>query len=66
MQILLHCDVDALIMIHDFSSRKHYHVAREVAREVATVDEISVFQPLRGGFRRRAREILLAHEFIWA
>jgi hypothetical protein len=66
MQILLHCDADALIMVHDYSSRKQYHVMREAAREIATVDDMSVFLPLGGGFRRRAREILSAHEFDWA
>lgn len=65
MQIILHCDVDAAIMVHDFT-RKHYQIIREVAREIAVVGELSVFQPLKGGFRKQAREILLAHEFVWA
>jgi hypothetical protein len=66
MQILLRCDPDALIMVHDFKSRQPYHVVREVAREIAAVEDMSVFLPLGGGFRRRAREILSAHQFDWS
>jgi hypothetical protein len=63
MQIILHAESDAVIIIHDFRSREHYHVVREVAREVVSVEDLSVFIPMQGRIRKRAREILLAHEF---
>jgi hypothetical protein len=45
MSILLHCRPDAVIMVHDFASRKHYHPIREVAREIAVAEDLSVFIP---------------------
>lgn len=45
-QIVLHCNPDAIIGIHDFSSRPRYHCVREIAREVATAEDISFFRPL--------------------
>ena len=38
-------------MIHDYASRAHYHVIREVAREIANAGKLSVFQPLDGRIR---------------
>ncbi len=63
MQTILHCRPESLILIHDFASRKEYHVVREVAREVATGEDLAVFQPMQGSVRGRAREILEAHRF---
>lgn len=45
LQALLHCRPDTLIAIHDFNSRPGYHVARELAREVAMAEDLSVFLP---------------------
>lgn len=62
MQIVLHCEPDALIAIHDFASRPHYQVVRAVGREIARAEDLSVFQPLRGKARLRALEILEEYE----
>ena len=44
MQILLRAKQDAIIAIHDFAARKSYHLIREVAREIAIADDLSIFQ----------------------
>ncbi len=43
MQVLLHARVGALLAIHDFASREHYHAVRRFAREIATTEDLSVF-----------------------
>jgi hypothetical protein len=63
MQAILHGNEDVLIAFHDFRSRKHYHIVREVAREVATAEDLSIFLPLKGKVRERALQILGAFEF---
>lgn len=63
MQTLLNCRSDALIMIHDFSGRAHYHIVREVAREVAQAEELSVFMPRPGQSHARIRDILSQYRF---
>jgi hypothetical protein len=63
MQALLHCGPDSFIMIHDFSSRSYYHVVREVAREIACAEDLSVFQPYRGRPKERVQAILRAHMY---
>lgn len=45
-QIVLHCNPNAIIGIHDFASRPRYHCVREIAREIATAGDISFFRPL--------------------
>jgi hypothetical protein len=45
-QIVLHCSPNAIIGIHDFSSRPKYHCVREIAREIATAGDMSFFRPL--------------------
>lgn len=64
-QTVLHARKDALIMIHDFSSRPHYHGVREIAREIACAEDLSVFMPLPG-VEERARNLLEAHKFTAA
>src|SRR5579875_421729 len=63
MQVLLNCRADSLIMIHDFSSRQQYHIVRNVAREIATAEDLSVFAPILGRSHRDARAILKQHRF---
>ena len=43
MQVLLRARVGALLAIHDFASREHYHAVRRFAREIATMEDLSVF-----------------------
>lgn len=45
MQVLLRANPHSLILIHDFSSRGHYHAIRKVAREIARAEDLSVFRP---------------------
>ena len=61
MRTLLNCRADALIMIHDFASRAQYHVIRQVAREVASAEDFSVFVSIPGQSRADIRRILKAH-----
>lgn len=64
MQIILHTGPDSLIAIHDFASRKEYHVVREVAREIARSEDLAVFMPLPGDATAPAARILEAHRFV--
>jgi hypothetical protein len=60
-QILLHC-AHPIIALHDFTSRKKdYSIIKEVAREVASVDDLSFFvrKPLQ---MNRIKEILELHQ----
>jgi hypothetical protein len=45
-QIVLHCNPNAIIGIHDFTSRPRYHCVRDIAREIATAGDMSFFRPL--------------------
>jgi hypothetical protein len=45
-QVVLHCKPNAIIGIHDFSSRPAYHRVREIAQEIATAGDMSFFLPL--------------------
>jgi hypothetical protein len=58
MQILLRCKPDALIVMHDFTSRRGYHVVREVAREIAVAEDLSIFQRRPDFDEARAQAIL--------
>ncbi|MBB5694370.1 hypothetical protein [Muricoccus pecuniae] len=44
MQVLLRCRPDAVLVMHDFSSHREYHVVRGFARELAIAEDFSVFQ----------------------
>jgi hypothetical protein len=66
MQTILHCEYDSLIMIHDYASRKAYHVVGEVARLVATAEDLSVFLPCRVRSRKKAANILSEYAFTTA
>lgn len=43
MKTLLNCRDDSVIMIHDFSDRRQYHIIKEFAKEVATQNNLSAF-----------------------
>jgi hypothetical protein len=58
-QVTLHCKPNAIIGIHDFSSRPAYHCVREIAREIATAGDMSFFLPLSR--RAKAEAILQSH-----
>ncbi len=61
-QVILHSRPDVLIGFHDFASRSHYHRVREIAREIATTEAVSFFQPLPNA-RERAATLLEAFRF---
>jgi len=61
-QVILHCRPDAVIGLHDFTSRSHYHRVRELAREVATAEDMSFFLP-RPDVRDRAQALLAEYRF---
>jgi hypothetical protein len=61
MEVLRHCRPDSTIFIHDFASRSYYHVVREVAREIASAEEMSVFIAKPGQGRRIINDILIRH-----
>jgi hypothetical protein len=60
---LLNCREDALIMIHDFANRPQYHVIRDVAREVASVETLSIFTARPHQDRGILHEILNTYRF---
>ena len=62
-QAVINCKKSALICFHDFASRKQYHCVYEIAREVATVEDLSIFQPLTG-IDELANNILQQYRFI--
>lgn len=45
-QVVLHCRPDAIIGIHDFKMRPQYHAVYGIAREIASAENISFFQPM--------------------
>ena len=63
MQTLLNCRPDSLILIHDFTPRANYHVVRDVAREIFSVEILSDFLPRRDIPRERLHQILIKHRF---
>ncbi len=48
MKTLLNCRPDAMIMVHDFASRSEYSIIKSMAREIAVVEDLSVFCPSPG------------------
>ena len=50
-------------MIYDFDFRGEYHVIREVAREIAVADSLSMLQRRDDRNETHMREILAAYEY---
>lgn len=63
MQVLLRCRPDAVLVMHDFSSRREYHVVRGFARELAIAEDLSVFQRRPDFDVEKARQTLARHAF---
>lgn len=63
MSVVLRDGPSAIILIHDFFSRPHYHIVKEVCREIARVEELSAFQVPANIDRERAQAILDAHAY---
>ncbi len=62
---LMNCRPDTVIAMHDFASRGHYHAVHRIAREIARVEDLSVFIPRPGGSRRTLHEILEHHRYAY-
>ncbi len=60
-QCLLHSPPGTFIAIHDFASRPQYHVVRQIAREVARANNMSVFQRPLQLDSERAQQLLQRH-----
>ena len=61
MQVILHGKPNALIAIHDFACRPHYFVVRDVAQEIATFENMTIFMRKPDYDPRRAVAILNEH-----
>ena len=46
LKTLQRCKPDAVILFHDFASRREYHIVRQFAREIAVASDLSAFVPL--------------------
>jgi hypothetical protein len=58
MSVVLRGNANGLILFHDFFSRPHYHIVREVCREIARAGDLSAFQIPAKPDRERAEQIL--------
>ncbi len=63
LQILLRASPDALIMVHDYATRPHYHPAGQFARELCRVDDLVVFQRRLDYDPAKAAAVMLNHRF---
>jgi hypothetical protein len=61
-QVVKNGDSKSIIGFHDFASRKKYHCVHEIAREIATVEDMSFFQS-RNGVQEIATNII--EEYKW-
>jgi hypothetical protein len=62
-QILLHAGGEALIAFHDYALRPHYHRVAEIAREIARVNDLSIFIRRSDFDRRAALNLLEDHAY---
>ena len=63
MSAVLHCAPSAVLLIHDYFSRPHYHVVKEICREIARTADLSAFQVPVKIDKARAQAILDAHAY---
>lgn len=63
MSIVLRCRPATIIVVHDFASRSGYHVVKEICREVARAEDLSVFQVPTTADTDRARAILDSYAY---
>lgn len=64
MSVVLHCRSPAIIIVHDFASRPGYHVVKEICREIARSEDLSVFQIPVAADTARARAIMEDYAYI--
>jgi hypothetical protein len=56
---------ESIIGRHDFRSRPHYHCVHDIVREIASMGDLSIFQPLDDALARTEAP-LARHRFdLW-
>lgn len=63
LQALLHCGDRAFLVFHDYTSRPYYHAVAAVAREVACVNDLSVFMRAADFDRAEVERLLADHAY---
>lgn len=66
LQIMLRAEPGAVVLVHDFEERPHYHVVHDMAREIARTEQLSAFVRARDFDPAHAREALEAYRYDWA
>ena len=64
MSILLHCNKDAKIIIHDFWDRAYYHIVLEFLEVVERVDTLGIFRIKLDIDKKIVESILIEYEFV--
>ncbi len=61
MQAMIRCDLGALLAIHDFAIRPHYHAILPFVREIARAENLSVFLRREDYDRQGADDVISKH-----
>lgn len=64
LSILLHCNAQAKIIIHDFWDRAHYHAVLEFLEVIDRVDTLAVFALKPNIDKTRVKSLLREYEFV--
>ena len=64
MSILLHCNKDAKIIIHDFWNREYYHIVLDFLEVVERVDSLAIFCIKPNINKKRVESLLREYEFV--
>ncbi len=64
MSILLHCNTNAKIIIHDFWNRQYYHSVLEFLEAVDKVDTLAIFKIKPNINKKRIESLLREYEFV--
>lgn len=66
LQAIVHLDPDAVIGIHDYVARPHYHVVEEFARPIASTGQLVFFVRRKSADLRALKKVLDAHRRVTA
>ncbi len=64
LNILLHCDENATIIIHDFWNREQYHIVLDFLQLVDRTETLGVFKPKSRFDKARVKNLLKEYEFV--
>ena len=64
MSILLHCNQNAKIIIHDFLDREYYHAVLEFLEVVERVDTLAIFRIKPNIDKKRIKALLGEYKFV--